>query len=131
MSQDIRWKQRFDNLHNAYAFLEKAVNVGTYDELQAAGLVQTFEFTFELSWKTLKDYLDYSGITASSPREAIKQAFAAKLIEDGHLWIEMLDKRNQLTHTYNEEQAKKAIDLIRNEYFPGITQVYKKLKGLY
>lgn len=129
MAVDIRWKQRFENFKNAFLFLEKAIQHTEYDELQAAGLVQSFEFTFELAWKTLKDYLEFVGVSTHSPREAIKEAFAAKLIEDGHLWVEMLDKRNELTHTYNDAQAKRAVDLIRNRYFVGLKQVYQILEA--
>ncbi len=131
MVQDIRWKQRFQNFERAFLFLKKATQRDSYDELQEAGLVQSFEFTFELGWKTLKDYLEQMGIDAPFPREVIKQSFKTKLIEDGHTWIKMLDKRNALTHTYDEKQAKKAVDIICNEYFSPIEQVYNTLKKLY
>lgn len=130
MSQDIRWVQRFDNFQRAYLFLQQACQKDEYSPLEAAGLVQSFEFTFELAWKTLKDYLNEQGMDIKFPREAIKQAFKTELIEDGHIWIHMLDKRNELTHTYNEAQAKKAVDIIRDNYLPAISQVYSKLKDL-
>lgn len=128
---DIRWKQRFSNFEKAFIFLQKAVQLKKYDALQAAGLVQAFEFTFELSWKTLKDYLSNMGIYLNFPREILKEAYHSELIEDGHLWICMLEQRNILTHTYNEEQAQKAVKIICEEYFPAINQVYQKLKGIY
>ena len=92
-------------------------------------LIQAFEFTFELAWKTLKDYLDYQGVIVRSPREAIKESFSEQLIEDGHLWIQMLEKRNELTHTYNEAQSQKAVITICDKYFSGIQQVYLTLKA--
>lgn len=128
MVKNIRWKQRFQNFEKAFLFLERSTQLEDYDELQSAGLVQSFEFTFELAWKTLKDYLEEMGNTAPFPREVIKQSFATNLIEDGHIWIQMLDKRNELTHTYNEDQAKRAVQIIRNDYYPAIKQVYEKLK---
>lgn len=128
--QDIRWKQRFDNFQKTYLFLKKGVQQGSYDELQAAGLVQSFEFTFELAWKTLKDYQTMMGIPLNFPREVLKEAFKTGFIKDGHLWISMLDDRNELTHCYSDEQSKKAIHLIREKYFPAIEQVYQKLKSL-
>jgi nucleotidyltransferase substrate binding protein (TIGR01987 family) len=103
MDQDIRWKQRFQNFERAFLFLKKAAELGNYDELQRAGLVQSFEFTFELAWKTLKDYLGRQGLETQFPRDVIKQAFATQLIEDGAHWVQMLDKRNELTRTYNEK----------------------------
>lgn len=130
IKKDIRWKQRFQNFERSFIFLSKSCKLEVYDELQGAGLVQSFEFTFELAWKTLKDYLQEQGLEVQFPREVIKQAFAAQLIEDGTLWIEMLDKRNELTHTYNQEQAKKAVQTIRNHYFPPIEQVYQVMKKL-
>lgn len=130
MKKDIRWKQRFQNFERAFIFLNKSCKLEVYDELQSAGLIQSFEFTFELAWKTLKDYLQAQGLEVQFPREVIKQAFAAQLIEAGSLWIEMLDKRNELTHTYNQEQSQRAIQTIRNKYFPPIEQVYQVMKKL-
>lgn len=128
--KDVRWKQRFKNFQKAYFFLKAAVQKKTYDELQAAGLVQSFEFTFELAWKTLKDYQTMMGLTVNFPRDVIKEAFKGELIADGKVWIRMLEQRNELTHRYNEAQAQRAIKLIREEYFPGIEQVYEKLASL-
>ncbi|MCB1114168.1 MAG: nucleotidyltransferase substrate binding protein [Chlamydiia bacterium] len=130
MTKDVRWKQRFQNFERAFLFLKEAVEQEKYDKLQAAGLVQSFEFTFELAWKTLKDYLAMQGEIIPFPREVLKKAFSAQLIQNGHVWIEMLDKRNQLSHTYNDAQATKAVDLIRKTYFPEIEQVYETLKDL-
>lgn len=128
MQKDIRWKQRFQNFERSFLFLSKSCKLESYDELQGAGLVQSFEFTFELAWKTLKDYLQNQGVEVQFPREVIKQAFASQLIENGTLWIEMLDKRNELTHTYNQEQAKRAIQTIRSHYFPLLEQVYQEMQ---
>jgi nucleotidyltransferase substrate binding protein (TIGR01987 family) len=129
MNQDIRWKQRFHNLEKAFTFLQRAVQMPSFSELEAAGLVQCFEFTFELTWKTLKDYLTEEGFDLQSPRDTLKQAFEAGYLENGHAWIEMLEQRNLLTHTYDEEQAKAAIDLICNSYLPILRQAFVFLKG--
>ena len=129
MKKDIRWKQRFQNFEKAYLFLQQAVMKQTLDDLQAAGLIQSFEFTFELAWKTLKDYLEAMGLPLRFPREVIKQAFQTELIKEGALWLEMLEKRNELTHTYDEIQTKKALATIRHRYFPAIQQVYETLKN--
>lgn len=75
-SQEIRWKQRFENLPAAYQ------------------LIKAFEMTFKLSWKTLKDFFNYHGIDAKSPREIIKQAFANDILVDGQMWINMFETRN-------------------------------------
>jgi len=117
---DIRWKQRFTNLDQAYRLLAEALNRGTanLNQLEREGLTQQFEFTFELAWKTLKDYLDESGITLpiGTPREVIKTAFAANIIYDGPLWLSMLDLRNLLYHTYDEQRFDEAVRAIDQKY---------------
>lgn len=128
MNQDIRWKQRFHNLEKAFLFLDRSCKHESFNELEAAGLVQSFEFTFELTWKTLKDYLTEQAFIVQSPRETIKQAFQSNYLTDGHVWMEMLEQKNLLTHTYNEEQAKAATKLICKSYFPALKQAYLFLK---
>ena len=128
MSLDIRWKQRFHNFEKAFLFLEEATKQKSFNKLEAAGLVQSFEFTFELAWKTLKDYLNDQAFIVQSPRETIKQAFQSNYLQDGHIWMQMLEQRNLLTHTYNEEQAEAAIHIICNTYYPALHQVYLFLK---
>ncbi len=128
MDEDLRWRQRFENLKRAISFLKKSVEQGSYNELERAGLTQSFEFTFELSWKTLKDYLSESGYVLRSPRDTIKQGFQNEMITEGHIWMEMLEERNRLTHTYNEEQALDAVKTIRERYFPALLQLFKTLE---
>lgn len=130
MNLDVRWKQRFQNFEKAYHFLKKAIKKKSLDELQSVGLIQSFEFTFELGWKTLKDYLELKGISHQYPRDVIKQAFQTNLIQEGALWLEMLEKRNELSHTYDEEHAQKAVEMIRSRYFPALKQVYELLKNV-
>lgn len=128
MDKDIRWKQRFQNLEKAFSFLERGAKQKSFNELEAAGLVQSFEFTFELTWKTLKDYLTAQAFIVQSPRDTIKKAFQNNYLKDGHVWIEMLEQRNLLTHTYDEEHAKLAAKLICDSYFPALKQAYYFLK---
>src|SRR3989338_6513485 len=102
MTEDIRWKQRFDNLQSAYQRLRHAVQANAQapdNDLFQMALVKAFEMTFELSWKTMKDYLKYNGVEVKLPREVIKQAFANDIIADGQLWIDMLEDRNLMAHT--------------------------------
>src|ERR1041385_536913 len=112
MKSDIRWKQRFENYEKALRLLREALSdVESLSELEKEGTVQRFEFTVELAWKTLKDYLEHSGIVLAqnTPKNVVKQAFAAKIISDGQLWIDMLDCRNALSHTYDEAAFDKAV----------------------
>lgn len=129
MSKDIRWKQRFQNFENAFKYFENAVEKEEYSDLETSGLVQAFEFTFELGWKTLKDYLYEMGTITNFARDTIKESFQGKLIEDGHAWIDMLEKRNELSHTYNESTAKRAVTVIKGKYYPAIKQVHELLKN--
>ncbi len=131
MDHDIRWKQRFENFDRATeklkAFAEEEGKFGT--EIHQVALIGAFKFTFELGWKTLKDYLKYNGVDVSLPREVIKQAFRHNLIENGQMWIEMLEDRNILTHVYDEEKAGFAIINIKSGYIPAIIQVHTLLKS--
>ncbi len=112
-----RWKQRFQNFEKAYLFLKKGTELSALDDLQAAGLIHSFEFTFELSLKTLKDYLDEMGISLKFPREVIKQAFQSELIEDGALWLEMLEKRTEISFSIIYPNLKKLFFLKPNILF--------------
>ena len=106
-----------------------ACTISTPTVVERAGIIQFFHLAFELGWKTMKDYLFEGGTVVNSPREAIKQAFSAGIITDGHKWIEMLENRNLLTHTYDDDHAADSLKKIRVEYLTGITQVYKYLRN--
>jgi len=120
----IRWKQRFSNFEKSFLQLEKAIQIKNPNETERAGLMQFFEITFELSWKTLKDFLEAEGLTTQSPREAIKQAFQSQLIANGGEWIEALEDRNLTVHTYDETTARQIETLIRQKYFAMLQQFY-------
>jgi nucleotidyltransferase substrate binding protein (TIGR01987 family) len=127
-NKEKRWKQRFQNFEKAFLFFEKAVEQHSYSPIEVSGLVQALEFTFELARKTIKDYLYEQGIETTFPRAALKEAFNTQIIKDGHTWIEMLEKRNELSYTYNEEVANNAVEIIKNKYYPAVHQVYQYLK---
>ena len=126
-NQDIRWRQRFQNLKNAHGQFAMAVSAYQNDQeniLYRLALVQSFEFTYELSWKTMKDYLTYSGVKdAKLPRDVFKQGFQFNIIENGQAWIDMLEDRNLMAHTYSEENAQKAVSHICDTYQKEIGQV--------
>jgi len=125
--KDVRWRQRFENFERSYKLLEKYSNGKIETELERAGIIQFFEITFELGWKVLKDYLESQGFIVKSPREAIKQAYQIELINDGHVWLEALSKRNLTTHTYNEELVKELVKRITQVYLDEFTILYEKL----
>ena len=126
--QKTRWEQRFENLDRAIQKLNLAVDrlkITPEDELVAMALIQAFEFCFELSWKTLKDYLKYEGVEeAVTPRQVLKLAFHFELLDDGAIWIDMLENRNLLSHTYDEAIAQKAKLLILEKYVPAIHKLH-------
>ena len=131
MNKEIRWKQRFNNLTLAFDKLESAVNnVEKLSLLEKEGMIQRFEYTFELSWKTLKDYLESVGVEAKFPRDTIKEAFKSDLIDDGDVWIKMLDKRNLLAHCYDEAIFNQVVELITDEFYPQIKSLHQALKAL-
>ncbi|MBU1567013.1 MAG: nucleotidyltransferase substrate binding protein [Proteobacteria bacterium] len=113
----IRWRQRYQNLHKAFQQLQEGVNLKTPSKIEVQGIIQSFEFTFKLAWKTLKDYLESQGVLCTFPREVIKQAFHYGILVDGEIWLEMLNKRNLLAHTYDEQLAMQAYHLIVDEYY--------------
>lgn len=130
-TQDIRWKQRFEHLQSTYKLLQEAIAAHMQtpnNNLIQIALIKAFEMTFELSWKTIKDFLQYNGIDVKLPREIIKQAFANDIITDGQLWIDMLEDRNLMTHTYDEERAQLAISHICESYITGLTQLQQYLQ---
>jgi nucleotidyltransferase substrate binding protein (TIGR01987 family) len=107
---DVRWRQRFDNFQRALQVLERGVELARQrplSELEQQGLIQGFEFSHELAWNLLKDYLQHQGITGIiGSRDATRLAFQNDLIRDGEGWMAMIKARNQSSHTYNLEQAQ-------------------------
>src|SRR5690606_13793761 len=98
--KEIRWKQRFEDFKKSLQKLRMSLEKETPDEVYRAGIIQFFEMTFELGWKLIKDYLESEGHLVNSPRNAIQTAFNTDVIEDGHIWIGALEKRNLLAHIY-------------------------------
>lgn len=130
VEQDIRWKQRFSNFKKAGAQLTEFIEKGELNKFERQGLIQCFEYTFELAWKTLKDYLQEQGFQVNSPRATIQTAFKAGMLSDGHVWIDALEKRNLMAHTYNEANAKEAERLILTEYYFAIMELLQLLEEL-
>jgi nucleotidyltransferase substrate binding protein (TIGR01987 family) len=122
MTDDIRWKQRFDNYRRALRQLTLAVDLmeqRPLSELEQQGLIQGFEFTHELAWNVLKDYLEYEGIQGLvGSRSTVREAFKRGLIANGEAWMDMIEKRNLSSHTYNLEVAAQLVAAIRNSYHP-------------
>ncbi len=123
-----RFEERKQDLIKASNRLEEALSEGISD-LAIDGVLHRFEFTFELAWKTMKDYLEYQGIIGKigSPREIIKEAFAAGIIEDGEIWIKMMLSRNELSHLYDEEASREIYNNIKDNYMIEIKKLVSRL----
>lgn len=123
-----RFEERRRDLMNAYQRLEEALREEE-SELAIDGTLHRFEFTFELAWKTIKDYLEYNGVieNTGSPREVIKSAFKQGLIEDGESWIEMMLSRNSLSHLYDENKSREIYEVIKNKYIFLLKDILERL----
>ena len=129
--KDIRWEQRFSNYQKALAQLQKFIDKGALSKLEEQGLIKAFEYTYELAWNTLKDFLEYQGQTnIYGSRDAIRHAFELGLIENGENWMDMLKSRNKTSHTYNEEIAEEICRAVVGEYYLLFTQLKTKLISL-
>ncbi|SMC39564.1 nucleotidyltransferase substrate binding protein [Sporomusa malonica] len=129
-TEDIRWKQRFANFNKAVAQLTEFIEKPELNKFEVQGLIQCFEYTFELAWKTTKDYLEAQGFAVKSPRQTIQTAFQIQLVQQGHVWIDALEKRNLMAHTYDESAAQEAEGLIREKYYPVLRALLDELKKL-
>jgi len=117
---DIRWKQRLSNFNKALSQLAQADELSRQrplSPLEKQGLIQAFEFTYELGWNTLKDYLGFQGIgDLIGSRDTTREAFRHNLIADGDGWMMMLSDRNRTSHTYNEATAEEIVAHIHARY---------------
>jgi nucleotidyltransferase substrate binding protein (TIGR01987 family) len=133
MEQDIRWKQRFSNYEKALAQLAEAIenNGENPIDIIKEGIIQRFEFTHELAWKVLKDYLEYEGFqNISGSRTTTREAFNKGLIENGQAWMDMIESRNLTVHTYQEKILQVEFKKIIDSYFSLFNDLKTKMKSL-
>ncbi len=127
-----RYQQRFCQFKKALQKLEAAVSYISGDtvqwdtpvlsDLMKQGLIQNFEFTHELAWKLMKDYAEYqSPVIIRGSRDAIREAFKMGLIQNGEIWMEMIQSRNETSHLYDEEIADEVYRSIIYRYLPALT----------
>lgn len=146
-TQDIRWLQRFSNYLKAFLKLEEAVvkikeeypmkedgsilNDSFLDDIIKEGLIQRFEYTHELAWNVMKDFLENAGNTnIYGSKDATREAFAAGLITDGEVWMDMIKSRNKTSHTYNEETADDIFMKILHQYYPEFLRFKSRMEEL-
>ena len=130
MTQEIRWHYRFENFSRAFSRLENALESEreSLSELEQEGVIQRFEYTYELAWKLLRDRLKFDGIAlpAETPRHVIKAAFTAKLIDDGDAWVDMMNSRNEMSHEYDADKFEETVDKIHFRYLAILDNLHQK-----
>ncbi|RNC76699.1 nucleotidyltransferase [Piscirickettsiaceae bacterium NZ-RLO2] len=134
MSEEIRWQQRFNNYRKALKQLSLAVKLHgerELSELERQGMIQAFEYTHELAWNCLKDYLVYKGQqNLHGSRDATRKAISVGLLDDDQQWMNMIKSRNLSSHTYNKATADQLVDSITNHYHDLFLQLQNKLSSL-
>lgn len=126
-----RFDERKVDYKNALERLKEALQEEP-SEIVIDGILHRFEFTFELAWKCIKDYLEYMGISEKigSPRENIQLAYKHGIISDGDLWIEMMLARNSLSHLYDEQQSREIYNDIKNKYIKAFEELDEKFDNI-
>ena len=131
---DIRWIQRFANFQSALAQLKDGVdtfNSRDLSLLEKQGLIQAFEFTHELAWNVLKDYFEYQGnFNIKGSRDASREGFKYALINDGNLWMQMIETRNLTSHIYDKQTAEDIVQTIVQRYFSEFLEFEKTMAKL-
>ncbi len=130
-NKDIRWVQRLSNFQKALHQLSRFIEKKELNEFEEQGLIQSFEYTHELAWNTLKDFIESRGNESIyGSKDTTRKAFGLNLIENGEVWMDMIQSRNETSHTYNEKVADKIAQNILNNYYPEFVKLEIKLKSL-
>lgn len=130
-TKDIRWIQRFSNYKRALSQLERFIAKGSLNEFEEQGLIQAFEYTHELAWNVLRDYLIEQGNSMiHGSRDATREAFKLGLLLDGETWMDMISDRNRTSHTYNQVVAKSIAENITVRFFPLFLALRETMQGL-
>lgn len=125
-NQDIRWKQRFQNFESAYLRLKEAMELENLNELERNGLIQRFEFTLDLAWKVLKDFLEEKGFSFKpSPKDTLRLAQESRYIDYAQELIDGLDMRNDLSHDYSGQKFLTHEIKLRNETYLSLKKLYQ------
>ncbi len=131
---DVRWQQRLDNYQRALATLERVVaglGTATPGETERLAIIQAFEFTHELAWKVLKDFLrdqGFDGVVGS--KDATRLGFAQGLLSSGEVWMAMIQARNLTSHTYEVETATEIAERVSREFLPAFRALALRMAGL-
>ncbi len=131
MVDELRWEKCLSNYEKAFHLLKRFIEKENLNEFEKQGLIKSFEYTYELAWNLMKDYLLYQGITEiTGSRDAIRQAFHKGLIENGEIWMAMIQDRVLTVHTYNEEAAQQIESRIYEQYFELFEKLYQRMSQI-
>lgn len=124
-----RWLYRFHAFTQALSRLQEAALSPLTSELEKEGLCHRFEFTLELAWKVVKDYLEFAGYAfpLGSPRQVLITAGQAGLLQDVEAWLQLLALRNRLSHLYEKTLLEEAVEMIRQKALPLFRQLQRQL----
>ena len=127
-----RYQEKLSDFNKALNRLNEAIEESknnTKSTTLKDGVIQRFEFCYEICWKVMKMYLENEGIEeAKSPRSSFREAFKVELIDDGEAWIDMLKDRNLTSHVYDEEMAIEIYEKIITKYYHQMQEMCSKLK---
>lgn len=130
MEDECAWIKRLNSYSSAFQLLNSALQLTQPNDLEKDGIIHRFEFTHELAWKLMKDYLEYEGIVGiTGSRSATREAFNKGLITDGQIWMDMIESRNKTVHTYLKEILISEYELITESYFPLLMAFGEKMKS--
>ena len=133
MTQEIRWQYRFRNYSRAFSLLREALDgpIEGLNQLEREGVIQRFEFTFELSWQLLKDRLEYDGaiLNLVTPRNIFRKAASAGLVQHGKVWEEMIEDRNKMSHRFDCDLLEDVLANVRGSYLPAFDELYRILSA--
>ena len=123
------YRVKLTNFHNAMSRLKEGVQKwDEADDLARDGLIQRFEFTFELAWKTLKTCFEEEGLIGlNSPKTVLREAYAAGLLKSEELWLAMLQDRNSTAHIYSEQVAVQICRRIQERYIDAFAELIEQL----
>jgi len=132
MDLDIRWIQRFNNFQKSLKQLDEAMTLlekRNLSPLEQQGVIQAFEYNYELAWNVLKDFYENQGEqNIQGSRDAIKLAFKRGIIINGDVWLSMIKSRALTSHTYNEETTQEILKDIVEKYYIEFTQLKSTLE---
>lgn len=130
----IKLKDSLEKLVQAQKSLEEAVALPIKHDRDLAGIIQSFEFVYELGWKTLKRLLEVLGHETSSARDAFKAAYKANLLSEEKVWLDILEDRNMTSHTYSKKMAEELVGKVKGRYVGAfrdlVNQIEKRVASL-